>query len=1276
MEDNVLERLKFLLDPPPKHVVDVGAHDGTWSLKLSGALPDDTTFTLVECNEDMQEPINKVRQVMGVDRTAQIHAMAKDRECEFDYHVNMYFPSGGSGYKELTDFYSEGLYETRKLRGFTLDYMLRSRIQQKACPVPDFLKIDVQGGELDVIRGAPLSLTTINAIYMEVSVLPYNQEGPLFHEVINTMQALGWYLVDIETSMKVENYTVQFDCFFVRKGSLYWNRALENIKKVPANMMQIMQNHQQKPVDSKKKFSPNLQPHPEDDSNSCANSYASEDSEGNDMPLDDGGENGPASPTGAPSPDLPQQQQPSPDLSQQQPQQPSSDLPQQQQPSPDLSQQQQQPSPDLPDGSFSRASLAALGQVTHKSNRRPRVLFVDPFNVPYTGKTPRTKPLGGTQSALCYLCEEIAVGGQMDAAIVNHCGGGDGPTVVNGVEYFDLGDGCTPQGLAKIVNSYNPTCLVVVNFLALGPILHKYIEESVVLPDIHLVHFWSLTCGQMPNKPPINEQIEQANCFHSHSFLTDWHAAKCAQELGPNIIRSHIITRNAPSPMVWETHALNRKVQKISRKNPITVAYTSTPFRGLDALLKIWPDVHKKEPMSKLRIYSSMKVYGWAEKQDNEEFGHLYEKAKNMPGVEYVGSVNQGALARVLKKTDVWAYPCVYEEVSCISAMEAMASGCRIVCMDNGALPETTTHGAPEHVHVAPDMKLFESQLAECIASVRKSGQANHGRKFRPSHKVPKWADVAKKFVGDMGGGFTDFYLNGLLHEYQRGFQQKKVAMFSSPPMLEQLSMFPPNHFDSRLCHALLSEDSTQELRVLLGDLGSGAVDRPSLVHPTLTGSLEMLQNTGATVDEWRRHGDLLRDVLVGAYPVLNQNHPRGASLVQEINQWRLDATNSRKIRVGFIANGFWSHTSAKLVLGLIDLLYKQGGVEIILIEPQDSKRDTLTKAFESRCHKFVRFPYVGRSMEQCMDDIWALDLHCAIFASVGDNDIIQHLCMGSVAGVQFQHLWGLPFYSGSDNTVTISMEPMLQTEQKQANTVYFQTLSTVFPAVDPYDPSGLGRYGVAPKQAVKDAIMATPKSTGYQQFEEIMRGYGNNYSIYTCVQSDGKYSPQFCKMCRGLLEKDPNGILITVGVSQDRINLIDSSEATKGRVFNLPHMQHHEILFLMQRVPVSLDTFPWCGGLTTLESLSLGLPVVCMEGDRMLYNLSSAIYGVADRGLQGQMACKDVEGYIDTAIKVVSDKGKHKQVLEKKAKKLFESQDAVFESWLGAFKTCGCLKE
>ncbi len=240
MEDCALERLRFLLDPPPKHVVDVGAHDGAWSLKLSGALPDDTVFTLIECNEDMQGPISKVRQVMGVDRTAQVHAMAKDCECESDFHVNVCFPSGGSGYKELTDFYSEGLYETRKLRGFTLDYMLQARMQQQACPMPDFLKIDVQGGELDVLRGASLSLATINAIYMEVSVLPYNQEGPLFHEVINTMQALGWYLVDNVTTMKVENYTVQFDCFFVRKGSLYWNRATENIKKVPTNIMQII----------------------------------------------------------------------------------------------------------------------------------------------------------------------------------------------------------------------------------------------------------------------------------------------------------------------------------------------------------------------------------------------------------------------------------------------------------------------------------------------------------------------------------------------------------------------------------------------------------------------------------------------------------------------------------------------------------------------------------------------------------------------------------------------------------------------------------------------------------------------------------------------------------------------------------------------------------------------------------------------------------------------------------------------------------------------------
>jgi glycosyltransferase involved in cell wall biosynthesis len=114
--------------------------------------------------------------------------------------------------------------------------------------------------------------------------------------------------------------------------------------------------------------------------------------------------------------------------------------------------------------------------------------------------------------------------------------------------------------------------------------------------------------------------------------------------------------------------------------------YSSVPWRGLKELIELWPIVRGAVPDAELVILSSLKVYGV---NDSPEWEELYDRAHNMPGIIYRGSVSQSDVRQVALSSRALAYPCVFLETSCITAMEAMAAGAVVVSTSTGALPET-----------------------------------------------------------------------------------------------------------------------------------------------------------------------------------------------------------------------------------------------------------------------------------------------------------------------------------------------------------------------------------------------------------------------------------------------------------------------------------------------------------------------------------------------------------------------------------------------------------
>ena len=114
-------------------------------------------------------------------------------------------------------------------------------------------------------------------------------------------------------------------------------------------------------------------------------------------------------------------------------------------------------------------------------------------------------------------------------------------------------------------------------------------------------------------------------------------------------------------------------VRKIYKKGePIKLIHHCTPWRGLNVLLRAMQDV--KNPNIILDVYSSTQVYGDDFKKANDDqFKALYEQAKQLPNVNYIGYKPNEYIKEIMPNYDMFVYPSVFEETSCASALRGFS---------------------------------------------------------------------------------------------------------------------------------------------------------------------------------------------------------------------------------------------------------------------------------------------------------------------------------------------------------------------------------------------------------------------------------------------------------------------------------------------------------------------------------------------------------------------------------------------------------------------------
>ena len=132
------------------------------------------------------------------------------------------------------------------------------------------------------------------------------------------------------------------------------------------------------------------------------------------------------------------------------------------------------------------------------------------------------------------------------------------------------------------------------------------------------------------------------------------------------------------------------------------VLYTSSPDRGLDLLLAVWPEVLERVPDAELlHCYSRWWDHAADQQPKLARFrSQILEQTERLKGARKLPAQGQRDLAHLMQTALVWCLPSYntpqgrpFNETNCIGVQEAQAAGCLAVTGDWGALSEMNRTG-------------------------------------------------------------------------------------------------------------------------------------------------------------------------------------------------------------------------------------------------------------------------------------------------------------------------------------------------------------------------------------------------------------------------------------------------------------------------------------------------------------------------------------------------------------------------------------------------------
>lgn len=176
--------------------------------------------------------------------------------------------------------------------------------------------------------------------------------------------------------------------------------------------------------------------------------------------------------------------------------------------------------------------------------------------------------------------------------------------------------------------------------------------------------------------PFITSQSDRAK-FDGIVFVSSWQQQIFNINAGVPFSGSTVI-KNAIEPI-----QCNEKTDD----GTIRLVYHPTPHRGLEILVPVFIELSKKYENIHLDVFSNFDIY--ARPELNEKYEGIYETCRKHDKITYHGTQPNSIVRDALADAHIFAYPSIWRETSCLSAMEAMSARCLTVAPNYGALAET-----------------------------------------------------------------------------------------------------------------------------------------------------------------------------------------------------------------------------------------------------------------------------------------------------------------------------------------------------------------------------------------------------------------------------------------------------------------------------------------------------------------------------------------------------------------------------------------------------------